>query len=154
MDRPALVTRPATRDDGAFLRKLHRAALGPSVEATWGPWDDVLQQRFHDELMRDLSGTFIVTLDSIAVGMKRVVSTGRTVSLARLELLPEVQGRGIGSRLIRGVIDDAFAAGRDVELDVLAANPRARRLYERMGFSVVGRDDVRLHMRLANRNRR
>src|SRR5262245_59443578 len=49
-------------------------------------------------------------------------------------------GRGIGSGLLRELALWAPAHGiRRLELTVMAHNHRARRLYERMGFSVEGR---------------
>ncbi|MEU9576503.1 GNAT family N-acetyltransferase [Streptomyces chilikensis] len=51
---------------------------------------------------------------------------------------PDVRGRGVGSLLIEEVA--AVAAERDcreIRLDVIDTNPRARALYERRGFTPV-----------------
>ena len=54
-------------------------------------------------------------------------------------LLPEIRGRGVGSRLLTISIDHAFANGMTrVELDVYSTNPRAIRLYEKFGFQHEG----------------
>ncbi len=50
-----------------------------------------------------------------------------------IALLPEHRGRGIGTRLVQDVLDEARASGRSVSLHVEETNP-AKRLYERMGF--------------------
>ncbi|AIJ25384.1 GNAT family N-acetyltransferase [Amycolatopsis methanolica] len=55
------------------------------------------------------------------------------------ELLPEFQGRGVGSRLITDLIADADRRGLAVELDVLAVNTRAYEPYRRLGFREVRR---------------
>ncbi|MEI5101135.1 GNAT family N-acetyltransferase [Streptomyces sp. PmtG] len=48
------------------------------------------------------------------------------------------RGRGIGSLLLREVVAVAAEAGcRRVRLDVIDANPRARALYERHGFTAT-----------------
>ncbi len=50
----------------------------------------------------------------------------------------DLLGRGYGQRALRAVVDRAFTLGfRRVTLDVKATNARARRLYERNGFTTV-----------------
>lgn len=67
----------------------------------------------------------------------------------RLNLLPNYRGRGYGREAIAHVLTYAFAReGVDlhrVSLRVLSINPRARMLYESLGFRVEGtlRDVVR-----------
>lgn len=51
---------------------------------------------------------------------------------------PNVRGSGIGSKLLRRLIEYATTEGyRSIRLDVIDTNPGARRLYERMGFVPV-----------------
>jgi len=57
--------------------------------------------------------------------------------ISSIELLPECQNRGIGTHLIKTVIQDAEAKGKRVALQVLKVNP-ARQLYERLGFVMTG----------------
>lgn len=56
-----------------------------------------------------------------------------------IAVAPERRGEGVGSALLAALIDaahdDGFAA---LSLSVACANPRARELYERFGFRVVG----------------
>lgn len=56
--------------------------------------------------------------------------------LEKVYILPRVQGQGIGTHLVRRVLDEGLGAGLPVTLRVLKGNP-ARRLYERLGFVVV-----------------
>jgi ribosomal protein S18 acetylase RimI-like enzyme len=68
------------------------------------------------------------------------------IFLALIEIHPDYQGRGLGSSLIRDVISDAYGRGLDVELNVLKANPRAKRLYERLGFMITEEQEERYIM--------
>jgi RimJ/RimL family protein N-acetyltransferase len=49
-------------------------------------------------------------------------------------------GRGGGARLLRGVVDHVFAtsATNRLDLDVFVGNDRAKRAYERAGFTAEG----------------
>ena len=55
-----------------------------------------------------------------------------------IAVAPECRGQGIGTQLLQAVCEHARDSGyRDVRLDVLDNNPRARALYERTGFVAV-----------------
>lgn len=53
-----------------------------------------------------------------------------------IAVLPDYSNRGIGTRLLHLLLDDARSVYPAVELSVRSTNP-ARRLYERLGFVVV-----------------
>jgi ribosomal protein S18 acetylase RimI-like enzyme len=49
------------------------------------------------------------------------------------------QGQGLGEAMLRVLIGDARAAGRDaIELTTMPANERAFQLYRRVGFELIG----------------
>jgi len=141
--------RGATPNDSEFLFDLHRVSLGDAVVATWGPWDAAQQREFH-EAWFDPRRLLVVTCDGRDAG---VLDIERRVDgstyLARLELLPEFQSRGIGTQLVRWLVEQAHSDGMSsVQLDVLRANYRARRLYERLGFEIVSSNAEKHHMQL------
>ncbi len=63
--------------------------------------------------------------------------------LASLYVDPRASGQGVGTRLLRSALDCLSAAGRhDVTLWVFRDNARARRLYERAGFRLLGHEYI------------
>ncbi|MBR1230748.1 GNAT family N-acetyltransferase [Bradyrhizobium sp. AUGA SZCCT0182] len=50
-----------------------------------------------------------------------------------IAFLPEHRGKGLGEALLRDLLDEAAAAGKDVSIHVEKFNP-AMRLYRRLGF--------------------
>lgn len=62
-----------------------------------------------------------------------------------IALLPGYRGQGIGTRLMDALLTYAQARYPGVSLSVEGANP-ARRLYERLGFAVVGQNGFSLTM--------
>jgi ribosomal protein S18 acetylase RimI-like enzyme len=58
----------------------------------------------------------------------------RVVDIA---LLPEHRGEGLGTTIMRDLLDEAAAAGKALSIHVEKFNP-AQRLYERLGFVRVG----------------
>jgi ribosomal protein S18 acetylase RimI-like enzyme len=59
--------------------------------------------------------------------------------LSRLAIAPDQRGRGLGARLIEGLIELGAPAlhASECSLFVARTNPAARRLYERLGFTVA-----------------
>ncbi|WP_405000776.1 GNAT family N-acetyltransferase [Kitasatospora cathayae] len=55
-----------------------------------------------------------MTADGTEVGMLHVEHRPTEIYLARIELHPDHQGRGIGSRLIRSLLHQARQQGRDL----------------------------------------
>jgi ribosomal protein S18 acetylase RimI-like enzyme len=141
---PVFRLRPATRADQAFLYELHRAAVGSYVSAVWG-WNEPDQRRRFARWLRS-GGTDVVEVAGEPIGCLQVRDEGADVYLARIELMPAWQRRGLGTALVSGVVARAAARGRAVSLHVFGDNP-ARRLYERLGFRVMHDDGVRVAMR-------
>jgi len=58
--------------------------------------------------------------------------------------------RGIGTRLVRGVMDWTFETthAQALKLDVHVGNPRARHVYEREGFAQYDEDEIHHFMRI------
>ncbi|MEM1431144.1 MAG: GNAT family N-acetyltransferase [Pseudomonadota bacterium] len=57
----------------------------------------------------------------------------------------QARGQGVGQALLREVLAEAARRGcREVRLDVIDRNARARALYERMGFVAVGEERMGL----------
>jgi ribosomal protein S18 acetylase RimI-like enzyme len=53
------------------------------------------------------------------------------------------RGCGVGTVLLQAVQDEARARGmREVQLDVIDTNPRARALYERVGFQEIAQEST------------
>jgi len=129
--------RPATLADTGFCYELHKAAMGEYITAIWG-WDEQVQRAFHQHAFNP-DRWQIITAGQTAIGMLDVEYRLGEIYLARIEIHPGHQGRGIGTRIISALVDEAQRTGRDLVLDVLAVNRRARTLYRRLGLTETGR---------------
>ncbi|HKQ99539.1 MAG TPA: GNAT family N-acetyltransferase [Pyrinomonadaceae bacterium] len=59
------------------------------------------------------------------------------IRLADIALLPEYRSAGIGSVLIKGLMDEAKTSGKPIRLQVETQNRGAHSLYERLGFTTA-----------------
>jgi len=137
-------TRPATRNDLPVLYEIHRNALGPYVEKTWG-WDEDYQSR--EFMGRDVgSGLRVIEEDGSIVGFIETEKQRDRLVLRTIEIAPGFQRRGIGTKLLRELLARSWSTGLPVHLRVLRCNP-ARALYERLGFKVVRKTETHVLMR-------
>jgi ribosomal protein S18 acetylase RimI-like enzyme len=137
--------RPAGESDFEFLYELHELTMRDYVEATWG-WDDQYQLvHFRKSFVPELLS--VVLVDGVDSGVITVESRPADVFLGSIKLHPRVQRRGIGAALVRRVVEEAEARHVPVRLHVLKVNVGARRLYQRLGFVVVGETETHYDMR-------
>ena len=142
-------------DDEAFRLKLFRETHG-GVLAGLDPAlvDTLLAQQFAGQTMTyrarypDARRDIVEDAAGAPIGRMVVDQTSEAITLVDIALLADHRGRGIGTRLVRDLIDEAQAAGVPVRLSVRVDNP-ARRLYARLGFVEVGASDVDVAMRWA-----
>jgi GNAT superfamily N-acetyltransferase len=90
----------------------------------------------------------VVLFEEQPSGLLKVARDGKQWHLIQIQLVPELQGHGLGAWLIEGVLAEARKAEASVELDVVKGNP-ARRLYERLGFSVIAENPHTFDMRFS-----
>jgi ribosomal protein S18 acetylase RimI-like enzyme len=137
--------RPANESDREFLYTLHCTTMRLVIEQTWG-WDEEWQRRDFDRRFRSYAAS-VIELEGAAVGGVLLDRTPVGVDIVELQILPEYQGKGIGTSVVRSVIEDAAHEGFPVTLSVVHANGRAKRLYERLGFQVTASEEPFIRMR-------
>jgi ribosomal protein S18 acetylase RimI-like enzyme len=128
--------RPALSSDRAFIEALYFETQRWIIERLFG-WrgDDVERQKF--EAFYNEGSTRVIVVDSEDVGWISIVSDDAAMEIEQIYLLPRLQNRGIGSRIISDIITEAHGSGRHVTLSTAKINP-AIRLYERLGFRQTG----------------
>ena len=136
--------RQAKATDFDFLYRLKVVCLKKYVAAIWG-WDDDFQ-RSHFAAHFDPAGSHIVVVYGRDAGQLSVMDRSEERYLSGIYLLPAYQGQGLGGQIIGDVLAGARDSNRPVRLQVLKGNP-AGRLYERLGFSEVGRTQSHILMR-------
>jgi ribosomal-protein-alanine N-acetyltransferase len=81
----------------------------------------------------------LAILDGEIVGFSVINMTGAFVGyIQSLAVVPERRGQGIGTALLRHVEDRILSETPNVFMCVSSFNQGAMRLYERLGYAVVG----------------
>jgi len=141
---PEVSLRPATAADAEFACDTTRQTMREYTVATWGEWkEDDAQRRVAENIAA--GETRIIELDGVPIGIQTVKREPDCIRLLQLFIRPGHQNRGIGSKLIRQLLDQARAEGLPLRLRVLRVNP-AFALYRRLGFRVVQEAPERFFM--------
>lgn len=87
----------------------------------------------------------VILVDGVSAGRLLVARLDDEILIVDIALLPEHRGAGVGTALLRDLLDEADETGKRVTIHVERFN-RALRLYERLGFSAV--EDLGVYLRL------
>ena len=83
----------------------------------------------------------VIEVDGEPAGRLYVHRGPSDIRIMDIALAPAFRGRGIGTGLLRSLIDEAEKSGRKLSIHVETNNP-ARSLYERLGFRPAGEHGV------------
>jgi ribosomal-protein-alanine N-acetyltransferase len=126
---------------GVFLRDmtLEDVPAVNALEQRLFPADAWPLQMFLDELSQATTRRYLVAETSSGiVGYAGLMCIEPIADVQTIAVVPELEGRGIGSALLAQLIEEARRRGaEDVLLEVRADNPRAQQLYLRFGFEQI-----------------
>jgi GNAT superfamily N-acetyltransferase len=137
--------RPVGPEDEEFLLGVYASTREQELaQVEWGEGQKELFLRWQFDLQRrEYEGRFPdAEYDVILVGGRRagrlwVGADEGQIRLLDIALLPEFQNGGVGTLLLRSLIEHARREGKPLRHMVFTLNDDAHRFYERLGFSVI-----------------
>lgn len=148
-----IALRDAGPEDAAFLARLYAETRRQEVSA-WG-WPPQQQEWFlqmqFDAQRRSYQASFPEAQDRIIlcgdkpIGHVLTSDENGSIRLIDIALVEEERGQGIGTSLLRSLMQECLKNDRALHLQVAQGNP-AMRLYQRLGFESAGGDAVYLRM--------
>jgi ribosomal protein S18 acetylase RimI-like enzyme len=137
---------PLTAEDFDFRYRVYAVTIRPYLE-TFVDWDDAQHEEMIRSNLLESGNHFAILVNGERVGIAQIEETADLLALHQLEILPDYQGAGIGSAVVRSLMQRACAQAKPVELSVFLLNTGARSLYERLGFHVVSESHRDAQMR-------
>ncbi|MFJ2831312.1 GNAT family N-acetyltransferase [Streptomyces sp. NPDC087263] len=135
--------RVAEPADVEAIAELRARVMRPDLERL-GRFDEHrVRQRLRDSFSARY--TSVVVADGAFAGCVTLRPGEGGQWLEHFYLAPELQGCGVGSAILRTLLDRTDSEGATVHLNVLQGSA-ARRLYERHGFTVATQDAVDVFM--------
>ncbi|MFE6623769.1 GNAT family N-acetyltransferase [Streptomyces sp. NPDC057740] len=135
--------RAAAMADVEAMAEVRSVVLRADLERL-GRYDEQrVRQRLRDGF--DAAHTWVIEVGGAFAGCVALRPDGDIRWLEHFYLAPRVQGRGIGSAVLRELLERSDRDKVPVRLNVLRGSA-ARRLYERHGFTVESEDPVDVFM--------
>ena len=136
-------------DDSGILREIFRATRAGAIAGLPEPILDMQHRAREAAYKAAFPGATdsLVLHDGDVVGrilVSRSESEHRVVDIA---IVPEHQGRGLGTSLLRSLAEEAWMANKPLRLTVAGDNP-ALGLYRRLGFQLMSADDANVSLEL------
>jgi ribosomal protein S18 acetylase RimI-like enzyme len=146
---PAL--RPVTDGDEAFLLTVYSSTR--AAELALVPWNEAqraafLQMQFTAQ-QNHYRGYYpdarhdLILFQDLPVGRLYVDRREQEIRILDITVLPEYRNQGIGSSLIKALMEEAREAGKAVLIHVESFNP-SRQLFERLGYRQTEDDGINL----------
>lgn len=144
-----------TEADHPFLFSLYVSTR--TDELSLFPWDETQKLAFLQQQFAAQSGDWnrtvpharrqIIFVDGIRAGRLYVDfrTSQKELRLVDISLLPQFRNRGLGKRILEGLVDEADERGWRISLHVALNNP-AQRLYARLGFVPATSADIYIRM--------
>lgn len=141
--KPSWTLRPAEPADLEAMTELRALVMRPDLERL-GRYDEHrVRQRLRDIFAPEHTSVVLADGEFAGCVTMRPVENGWWVG--NFYLSPALHGQGIGSAVLRTLLERADADGADVRLDVLQGSA-ARRLYERHGFTLEHEDPIDVYL--------
>ena len=130
---------PAEESHREFSDAIKEAAYRSYIEELWG-WDEKIVGQYNERNWREKRPQVILYSDQ-PIGTVYVGEDEESIEIAQFILISEYQNQGVGSYILKDIIDSADLSGKMIKLNYLRKNPVAS-LYRRTGFQVVAEDDM------------
>ena len=140
--------RPVSESDDQFLLSVYASTREEELaQAEWAEGQKEMFLRWQFDLQRrEYEARFphaayhVIVVDERPAGRLWVGSDDEQIRLLDIALLPEFQNRGVGTALLRRLMDQALKSGKILRHMVFVLNNDAHRFYERLGFTII--DDL------------
>lgn len=140
----AVHLRPVSPEDENFLSEVFASARAEEMKLV--PWNQAqkeaflksqfqAQQRHYQEHFPDAEHQ-IITLDGRPIGRLYLHRREREIRILDITILERYRGAGIGTPLIREIMEEGARTKRNVSIYVDSNSP-ARRLFQRLNFSTI-----------------
>ncbi|MCP4401544.1 MAG: GNAT family N-acetyltransferase [bacterium] len=136
--------RPLEVNDKEFLRNLNERCYKDVVICQFGKWDTDRQQDFFEKKWDPNKFQAICTQEG-DVGVISVWEEENCLRLSEVLVDPTFQNRGLGTEVLKTILEAATSKDLKVRLQVLHEN-KAKHLYLRLGFRECGRTDTHVLM--------
>ena len=136
----------AREGDKAVIYTLYATVMKDYITEIWG-WNSEWQENDFNKHFIPCNITLVKEKKRV-IGYSQIEEQESRIYLRMLLLLPEYQRQGIGSYLLKAVIEKAQRQSKAIALQVFKLNDKAIKFYWHHGFQVQGETEESFIMEL------
>jgi ribosomal protein S18 acetylase RimI-like enzyme len=153
-NNPGVSLRPAVDADQEFLVGVYAGTRADELaQVNWDDsqkdafirWQYAMQKQEYDARYPDARYE-VILVDGIPAGRIWIGADDTQIRLLDIAVIPEFQNRGVGTHLLRQLMDEATRDNKPLRHMVFVLNENAYRFYERLGFKTIEDVGGYLHM--------
>jgi len=139
------ILRKYENTDYEFVYEVKKNAYKKYVEQCWGKWNEIDQRnRFKESMEKTFDRTYIIMFNDERIGFYQgKVVNERTYYIENICIIPEYQGKGIGTEILKSVINEY--SDKNIEIQYFKQNPVGN-LYKKLGFEPNGETEFHYQM--------
>jgi SAM-dependent methyltransferase/GNAT superfamily N-acetyltransferase len=135
---------PAKEDDKQLIYGLKKDSIFQYVDEIWG-WDEAYQVKdFNDNFV--LGNFQVIMLDGLKIGFIETFDNENLINISEIQIEKNYRCNGIGSDIIKKLIDKACQQIKIITLGCFKKNAGAKSLYKKLGFDL--KEETKTHFLL------
>lgn len=119
------------------IYNIKKSSVFSYVDNIWG-WDEEFQLNDFERDFSNIEQFSVIEMNEKICGFVQIYDHDDTIELVEIHLIPEMQGNGIGSDIIKKLLERAKNENKSVRLGCFKENIRAKKLYQKLGFVQTG----------------
>ena len=131
---------PATTEDLQFGYDLWKLTQKEFLEKINGKWnednEEFEMENYKDECNTNIENNYLIKYNSSNIGWLEYKLIRKYIYIKQIHILPECQGKRIGSNILNEIIKYGRKNKKNILLDVLKYNERALKFYKKLGFKI------------------
>lgn len=137
--------RKATDKDFELALQIKSRSIKIYIDKIWG-WDDIVQLEYHRNDFNPATLQIILDNHGHEIGLLDIREDDGLIYIKSILIDHSAQGKGIGTQILTKIIQQSAQSNKKIELQVYKINEKARKLYERLGFKIIGQTELHYQM--------
>jgi len=98
------------------------------------------QENHLNRIIYEFENAKLIYLNDNKIGLLKVIENDKNIEIIQIQIDPKFQGKGIGEKVIKELIENSSRLKKKISLSVLKKN-KARNLYEKVGFKIKSENE-------------
>ena len=125
-----------TKNDLKFGYDLYLLTQKEYLDKIWSAETEKEYFENYEQNIKNIENNYIIKYSGKNIGWLEYTEKENLFNIIQLHILPEYQRKGIGTKIINDIIKEAKIKNKDICLNILINNIKAKELFLKLGFEI------------------